>query len=321
MLASNPDTPDQPQFSAEPRRILRVLVVDDSAVYRALIKRVLSLDLFDVRFAASKTEGISLYETFSPELVLTDWMLPDGTGLELCQHIRKTSQAPYCYLVVLTAQSEKDNVVHALSAGADDYLTKPFHEGEMLARLSAGRRILDLQRELHAKNKLLEQLALTDPLTGLPNRRAIEQIATSAMSSAARHGFAVWLAIADLDRFKTVNDSYGHEIGDQVLRRFADVLRANTRQSNNCGRLGGEEFVILLSHANANGVSLALERIRTQFAGQMFATANREFQATASFGVAQMIPGEGLLDLLARADRALYRAKANGRDRIEHSIE
>ncbi|HEY3929111.1 MAG TPA: diguanylate cyclase [Candidatus Koribacter sp.] len=294
-----------------------MLVVEDSSLHRALIKGVLSRDAYEVRFAASKQEGVQLYHAFAPNLVITDWTLPDGTGLEVCEHIRKLPQAGYCYVVLLTAQTDKDHVVRGLAAGADDYLTKPYHDGELLARLAAGRRIIELQRELQSKNNLLEELALTDALTGLPNRRAIEQIATREISAGARHAHPVWVVLADLDRFKGINDTYGHDAGDRVIRSFADILKSNTRQSNGCGRLGGEEFMVVLSHADSNGVLTAVERIRTQFAAQVFQSTKGEFHASASFGVAWVLPAEDLSAAVSRADLALYRAKAAGRNRIE----
>ena len=138
----------------------------------------------------------------------------------------------------------------ALTAGADDYLTKPFHARELLARLGVGRRLVNLHRQLEAKNLLLEELALTDGLTGLPNRRAVEAWAVRQLKGAARHGFPFWVALADLDRFKKVNDTYGHDAGDTVLKKFAEILKANTRSSNMCARFGGEEFLLVLTHVN-----------------------------------------------------------------------
>jgi diguanylate cyclase (GGDEF)-like protein len=260
---------------------------------------------------------MQLYGEFVPDLVITDWMLPDGTGLEICRAIRSDARTSYCYIVLLTAQTEKEQIVCGLSAGADDYLTKPFHEGELLARLSTGRRLVELQRELQSKNQLLEELALTDPLTQLPNRRAIEQIAVREMSAGARHNFPVWIAIADLDHFKKINDSYGHDVGDQVICGFAHVLRSHGRQSNSCGRFGGEEFLIVLSHADVGGVEIALQRFLRRFAAQEFVAESEVCRCTASFGFTCTSAGEDFRSAVARADRALYRAKTSGRNRIE----
>ena len=161
-------------------------------------------------------------------------------------------------------------VVKGLSAGADDYLTKPFHRDELLARVQVGRRLVDLHRQIEVKNRLLEELALTDALTGLPNRRAIEEWASRQLRGAARHGFPFWVVMIDLDHFKDVNDMYGHDAGDTVLKRFAEILKANTRLSNISGRVGGEEFLQVLTHTDEQAVKIAVERVRKQFEAERF---------------------------------------------------
>jgi PleD family two-component response regulator len=170
-------------------------------------------------------------------------MMPDLSGIELCEHIRNHPRQTYTYLIILTGITEKNKLVKGLAAGADDYLTKPFHSEELLARVGVGHRIVELHRQLEAKNRLLEELALTDPLTGLPNRRAIEEWATRQLSGAARYGFSFLVVLADLDHFKAVNDTHGHDAGDAVLKKFAEILKTNSRRSDICGRIGGEEFL------------------------------------------------------------------------------
>jgi diguanylate cyclase (GGDEF)-like protein len=209
--------------------------------------------------------------------------------------------------------------VKGLAAGADDYLTKPFDREELLARVGVGRRVVELHRQIEAKSRLLEQLALTDALTNLPNRRAIEDWATRQLSGAARYGFPFWMVMADLDHFKNVNDSYGHEAGDIVLKRFAEILKANSRKSDICGRVGGEEFLFSLTHTDAQNAKLVIERIRGELEETKFDFGGRDLKVTASFGVAGF---EGkrapdLSQLMAQADAALYSAKRLGRNRIE----
>ena len=296
-----------------------MLVADDSAVYRRLVEQALSSSEFLVLLAKSGLEAVKLFKEHHPQIVITDWVMPDITGIDLCRRIRASTEDPYTYVIILTSVSEKENVVEGLAAGADDYLTKPFDANELLARVGVGRRIIGLQQQVEAKNRLLEELAHTDALTGLPNRRALEDWASRQMSGAIRHGFSVWVALADLDLFKGVNDSFGHEAGDTVLKKFAEVLRNNTRRSNMCGRIGGEEFVFILTHVNAEQARIAADRIRQKFQEQTFQFGDQSLTVTVSIGVAGF-GGECRPDfngILRRADKALYSAKNGGRNRVE----
>src|SRR5882724_3941986 len=178
---------------------LQVLVVDDSPVYRKLIEHALEDGGYTPLFAQNGREALELYGQHVPAIVITDWMMPDFSGPELCERIRSHAQRAHTYIIVLTSISEKDNVVKGLAAGADDYLTKPFDPGELLARIGVGRRTIDLHREIDGKNKLLEEMAHTDPLTALPNRRAIEEWAGRQLRGAARHNYSLWAVHADLD--------------------------------------------------------------------------------------------------------------------------
>lgn len=302
---------------------LSILVVDDSPVYRKLVEQSLSNEHQQILFAKNGREALELFAEKHPQVVITDWSMPDVSGLELCQQIRRNFRQYYSYLILVTSNSNKEQIVEGLSAGADDYLTKPFDPGELLARVGVGRRIIQLQHEIEAKNRQLEQLALTDPLTGMPNRRAIDLWVDGQLSSAARHQFPVWVVMADLDHFKKVNDTYGHEAGDTVLKHFATILKANTRRSNLCARLGGEEFLLVLTHSNEKQTEIAVERIRKQVAMEKFRFRDATFGVTASFGIAGF---DGNLApefnaLLALADAALYAAKSGGRNRLEFHSE
>lgn len=298
-----------------------ILVADDSAIFRRLVADTLDKAGYSFVLVKNGSEARSALEKQRFSLVITDWEMPDVTGLELCREIRRTEQF-YTYIVLLTSNAQKEQIVCGLAAGADDYLTKPFHGGELLARVAVGRRIADLHRQIQAKNILLEELSLTDPLTGLPNRRAIEAWAQREISGAIRHSFPFWVVLADLDHFKRVNDTYGHETGDTVLKRFADLLKLGTRASNICGRFGGEEFVIALSHVDQRGVQIAVERIRSQFESETFDVAGVILRATASFGITQLQHGinADLQQLLRVADAALYRAKQTGRNRLAFGV-
>jgi diguanylate cyclase (GGDEF)-like protein len=298
----------------------KVLVVDDSPVSRKLVELPLAQKQYRLIFARSGQEALRLREVHKPDLVILDWIMPDLTGEELCRNIRSSSRNSYCYIIVLTGSTDKNCLVEALNAGADDHLTKPFHRGELLARVAVGIRTIELHRQLRAKTMFLEKLALTDGLTGLPNRRAIENWAAGQHSGAARYGFSFWVVLADLDHFKQVNDSFGHEAGDTVLQKFSNILKANTRRSDLCGRFGGEEFLIVLTHAAKEDAVAVIERIRSELERTPFTFGGCTIKVTASFGLAGFeghqqpsIFGE----LQALADEALYAAKRAGRNRVE----
>ena len=185
--------------------------------------------------ATTGHEAREIFTTERPALVITDWVMPDLTGIELCQRIRADRGSRYTYVIILTSNAEKENVLKGFSAGADDYLTKPFHSYELLTRARVGQRLIDLHQEIESKNRLLKELALTDSLTGLPNLRVIEAWAARQLSGGARPGFSFWVVLMDLDHFKSMNDCHGHDVGDAVLKKFAEILKTNTRSSKYIG--------------------------------------------------------------------------------------
>ena len=254
------------------------------------------------RFARDGAEAMRLFLKHSPCIVITDWMMPDFSGLELCQRIRAENSRLYTYIILMTSNTEKENLVKALRAGADDYLTKPFDSGEMLARIGVGRRISELNH----------------PLTGLPKRRAIEEWTAKQLRGAARHGFRLWVVLGDIDNFKTINDTFGHDAGDIVLTTFAGILKKSTRASDICGRLGGDEFLLVLTHVEEDNIELTVNRFREQFAALSFEFAGRSVNVTASFGVTGF-HGNELQEfgaLVRQAEQMLYEAKRAGRNLV-----
>ena len=306
--------------SASESGSLKMLIADDSPLYRKIVEEALHAIPLQVISASTGRQAIQLFAEHSPDVVVLDRIMADLTGPEVCRRLRKMAPDLQPYIVMLTGSADKESVVEAFEAGADDYVTKPFHDGELMARVRVGLRYRELYREVGAKNKLLEELALSDSLTGLPNRRAIESWAVRELESATRYGFPAWVVMADIDRFKHVNDTFGHAAGDAVLKEFARILRANTRSSEMCGRLGGEEFVVILTHTTRAGALKAVERIRAGFEMTPFTFSGCSLMVTASFGIAGFEKERGpvtLNALLSSADQALYDAKRGGRNRCE----
>jgi two-component system cell cycle response regulator len=298
---------------------MQVLIADDSLLSRRLLEETLQGWGYQVRAVADGAEAWRvLSEENPPTLAIFDWMMPGFTGPELCQMIREKTREPYIYILLLTSRSERDDLVEGMDAGADDYVTKPFDRHELQVRLRAGRRIVDLQKELLATREALRVQATHDYLTQLWNRSAILEILDRELARSEREGTPVGLVIADLDSFKAINDTHGHPAGDTVLRQAASRMQACIRQYDSIGRYGGEEFVIVLPGTDEHAVRVQAERMRAAIREIPIVLPDRSLTITSSFGCTVGHRGEGAAEMLIRAaDTALYQAKRGGRDRVE----
>ncbi len=302
---------------------MTVLIAEDDVTSRAMLAAVLGKWGYDV---VAVCDGAQAWETLlgphPPHLVLLDWMMPGMDGPEVCRRIRQREeqgheQAGCTYVILLTARDAKQDVVCGIEAGADDYVVKPFDPGELRVRLRAGERIVELHDRLHAALASMRHQAMTDPLTSALNRRAILDRLDSEMSRTRRGGAGLWLSILDLDHFKQVNDQHGHLVGDAVISECARQMGAVIRRYDLLGRWGGEEFLIIVpGHAGATAPAV-FERVREAVAASQVPTADGPVGITASLGVVVWDGEEGVESLLARADEMLYRAKTNGRNRVE----
>jgi diguanylate cyclase (GGDEF)-like protein len=254
-----------------------------------------------------------------PRLAILDWMMPGLDGVEVCRRVRHSSREPYIYILLLTARTESQDLVEALEAGADDYLTKPFVPHELRARLRSGTRILDLQAALVAAREALRIQAMHDSLTGLLNRGSVLDCLNQELSRAGRESGAVAVLMTDLDHFKKINDTRGHQAGDVVLRETALRMKSAIRAYDSLGRYGGEEFLIVLPGCDREGAARQAERIREAVGGEMFQSEGALFRATCSIGVSWRMNAtlDDASELIREADVALYRAKAAGRNRVE----
>ena len=300
---------------AEPGGPTRVLVVDDDPVHSRQLQAMLSRWGCQVLTAGNGVEALRLLADCGPvQLVVADWMMPEMDGLELCRKIRSDFNDPYVYIILVTARDHRDDIVAGLDAGADDYLAKPIHHGELRARVRAGQRIVDLQSRLLAAQERLRVEATHDALTGLWNRRAILANLERELLRAGRQGSSTAVALIDLDHFKRVNDTHGHLVGDEVLRETARRLGAAVRPYDFVGRYGGEEFLVVApGHDHDRALDLA-ERIRRVFAEAPVATSGPTLPLTLSLGAVAVRGGAEVKDVLAAADAALYEAKGAGRN-------
>ncbi len=249
-------------------KLMQALVVDDSAVYRKLIGDYLRSWGFGVTLAENGSKAWRILEQpDSPKLALLDWVLPDLDGIELCKRIRKTDPSrPYVYVILLTSNEGRQNMLQAMQAGADDYLVKPFDELELKARLLVGKRILDLQEELVSARESMRHAATHDSLTGLMNRGEIFSMLERELERARREHNRVGVILCDIDRFKKVNDTLGHLFGDEALREIGRRLREQLRVYDGVGRYGGEEFLMVLPNCELRDALMRANEVRESIA-------------------------------------------------------
>jgi diguanylate cyclase (GGDEF)-like protein len=289
-----------------------ILVEDDDNVSHLLTFQLKRAG-YAVRAADTIAEARELVRDGEWDIAVLDRGLPDGDGLELCSELRRSS--PHGYIVMLTGESSDEAKLEGFKQGADDYVTKPFVVDELIARIRAGVRIVHLQKALLESNRRLEELSLTDGLTSLRNRRAFDERLEDAFEQARRYERPLSLILIDVDHFKPVNDAFGHDTGDAVLKGVAELIADSTRQADFVARIGGEEFGVLLPETPLFEAMQVAEKIRARIAATPVATLN----TTVSLGVANALHSNArnTSELFHAADQALYRAKANGRNRTE----
>jgi diguanylate cyclase (GGDEF)-like protein len=301
--------------------VANVLVIDDSEAARTRIRQVLAeAGLFErVIEARDGISGLRAILREPVDMVLCDLEMPGLDGDELLRAHRERSGAEDIPFFFLTAERDPDRLARLLRAGAADTITKPFHPAELLARVETHLRLLRLRRELREKNAILEKLSTTDELTGLRNRRYVDEVLALEALRATRYGTALSILMIDVDHFKRVNDAHGHPVGDAVLRRIAGVIERMLRRTDVAGRYGGEELLVVLPQNDCDGALVMAERWRASVEHAEFRAADgRAIRAQISIGVAAYTKNLARADdLIAAADKALYSAKQNGRNRVE----
>lgn len=295
----------------------KILIAEDDPVSQRMLQSFLTKWGYEIIAVSSGTEALRVLEgPDAPPLAVLDWMMPGMEGPEICREIRKDPERPYTYVLLLTARTQKEDLLKGLEAGADDYLTKPFDVQELRARLHVGRRILDLQHHLLAATDELRFRASHDMLTGIPNRGTILEAVNRERARQIRDGGSFGVILADLDHFKAVNDTHGHLAGDIVLKEAACRMRACVRSYDSVGRYGGEEFLIVVPTGDGNSTAAVAERVRQAISEKPVMTESGPISVTASLGIAVSIDRDAK-EVLRSADEALYCAKARGRNRVE----
>lgn len=303
-----------------------LLIIDDSKTVREEIKKIISkLSVFDTILEANNgIEGFKLLINNPVDLVFCDVVMPSIDGFKFLTMMKAKPEYADLPVIMLTGEQSSEKKIEGLERGASDYVTKPFDHGELLARAKVQLKIKTLQDELKKSNMLLTELSNTDALTKLNNRRHIMELLENEFDRAIRYETFLSVLMLDIDHFKNINDTLGHQIGDYVLRELGGILKDVNRKSDLPGRYGGEEFIIVLPHSDSKGAALVAQRLREKIEEAKFEDNDKNrIPVTVSIGVGTY-PAAGVssyAELIKKADDALYRAKGNGRNRVEVSEE
>jgi diguanylate cyclase (GGDEF)-like protein len=306
--------------------------VEDEPTTRIMTEGVLRLLLgCTVYTAENGKEALALALQVMPQIVITDWLMPVMDGIDFCRALRATDWGQSMYVIMLTGVETEEKIVEAFEAGVDDYISKPMNFRALSARMRAALHYVKLLEaweqdrtqlkqfaaELAISNRRLEHAAMTDLLTGMPNRRAGMEALDKTWGASLRTGQPVAALMIDVDHFKSVNDQYGHAVGDLVLQEVAKGIQAAARKDDSVSRIGGEEFLLVCHNADARTALLAAERLRKMVKALKINIASLEVHVSVSIGVANR--EKGMLDtddMVLAADKALYAAKKAGRDRV-----
>jgi diguanylate cyclase (GGDEF)-like protein len=304
----------------------RLLLAEDEPVQQLKFRKMLVEHGYEVEPVSSGEEALHRVLTGGVDILLTDWDMPGLDGAQLCRRIREAKLADYLYILMITGHSSDDDVVYALNAGANDYIRKPFKKAELLARLRSACELVGVQRE---KEKMMR----VEPHLRCYNKRYLNEQLPRAIAHAIRYHEPLSLVMADLDFFKTVNDTHGHNVGDEVLRGFVDRTIVSLRSGDWMARFGGEEFTLVLPRTTREGARDVAEKLRVNCASTPFDTSHGPLNLTVSLGVATLKAGDHddaataehahrtVNALLSRADAALYQSKREGRNRVTVSTE
>lgn len=297
--------------------MINMLIAEDDKVIRKFIEKSTSSPDYNIFIAKDGDEALKILNGEEIHIAILDWMLPGIEGIELCRLIRSESKSFYTYIILLTSKIEQDDLIEGFSAGADDYVKKPFNSLELEARIKTGKRIIDLQNQLLTTQEKLRVQATHDGLTKLLNRNSIIEIIEMEFERSERESSPMGMIMADIDHFKKINDTYGHQAGDMVLRKVSSTLKNLLRRYDRIGRYGGEEFLIFLPNCTEKKIEKIAERLRLGISKVKYKVNDKSFNVTLSIGFAI----NGRMDIhspemmIFLADSALYEAKRSGRNK------
>ncbi|MCG6879761.1 MAG: diguanylate cyclase [Deltaproteobacteria bacterium] len=303
-----------------------ILIAEDNAVSRKLMEMNLRQAGYEVVSTVNGREAFNVFKRRFFPIILTDWGMPEMDGLELCRAIRENPTEGYVYIFLITGRDSKKDIIVGLEAGADDYLTKPFDRSELKARLKTALRILKLEKSLKEAYEKIRILSITDKLTGCYNRTYMDEYLSKEITRATRYRRPISLVMTDIDHFKRINDSYGHQAGDLILKNFVGWIKESLRNDVDwVARYGGEEFLIVLPETGFESAMSSAERLRKTVAGSVTSYEEKDIRITASFGVVGFKPSaeNGTFpheSIVGEADKSLYRAKNEGRNRVRGKI-
>ena len=300
-----------------------ILFAEDNAISRKIVESHLGKAGYEITSVKNGRKAFELFRKNFFPIVLTDWMMPEMDGLELCRAVRNHESEGYVYIILLTSNDKKDQVVSGFEAGADDYLIKPPDPAELIARIKTGIRVLELEGSLKKANEKNRILSITDPLTGCYNRGYLMEQLPREIRRVRRYGHPLSLGLCDIDHFKKVNDTYGHQTGDKVLQIFIKCVRDTIRESMDwVARYGGEEFMVACPETDMGSAQVMMERLRETVAQRSIKAGDTEIHITVSFGLTSFdshTPDNNVSaeNMIRQADRLLYHAKNQGRNRIQ----
>jgi len=310
------------RWPVEAEIMSRILIADDDPLGCRLLSGLLKKWGFEVEVTRNGVDArLGLLRHDAPQLAILDWMMPGLDGTQVIRELRASCRASYTYVILLTARGHKEDLLEGLAAGADDFLKKPFDAQELRARLHVGRRVLDLERRLLSALETAEHRATHDFLSGIYNRVAIVELLIREASRCARAGQPMSVLMVDIDHFKTINDTWGHFAGDQVIRELAERMGRVLRPYDSIGRFGGEEFLVLTPNCGPGEAMEVAERVRLSIAMDPMVAGQFAIPVTASIGVSTIAEAVTDVNLALRAaDYAMYEAKRKGRNRSEYSV-